>query len=54
MDQLLNLEFQLESVFNLEFQPKFDIQLGIPIPLGINLGECIQQRTYHTKGEIIS
>ena len=35
------MEFQLESLFNLEFQPKFGIQLGIPIPIGINLGECI-------------
>ncbi len=28
------------SIFNLEFQPKFGIQLGIPISMGINLGEC--------------
>ncbi len=40
-DQLSNLEFQFESVFNLEFQAKFGIQLGIPIPMGINLGECM-------------
>ncbi len=40
MDQLFNLEFQFESAFNLEFRPKFSIQLGIPIPMGINLGEC--------------
>ncbi len=33
-----------ESVFNLEFQPKFGIQLGIPIPIGINLGECTNTR----------
>ncbi len=39
-DQLFNLEFQFESVLNLEFQPKFGIQIGIPIPMGINLGEC--------------
>ncbi len=38
-DQLFNLEFQFESVFKLEFQPKFGIQLGNPIPIGINLGE---------------
>ena len=38
-DQLFNLEFQFESLFNFEFQPKFGIQLGIPIPMGINLGE---------------
>ena len=25
----------------MEFQPKFGIQLGIPIPMGINLEECI-------------
>ena len=40
MDQLFNLEFQFESVFTLEFQAKFGIQLGIPIPMGINLREC--------------
>ncbi len=28
------------GIFNLEFQPKFGIQLGVPIPMGINLGEC--------------
>ena len=39
-DQPFNLEFQFESVFNFEFQPKFGIQLEIPISLGINLGEC--------------
>ncbi len=38
--ELFYLDFQFESVFNLEFQPKFGIQLGIPIPMGINLGEC--------------
>ena len=44
-DQPFNLEFQFESVFNLEFQPKFSIQLGIPIPMGIYLGECnVSQR----------
>ena len=40
-DQLLNLEIQFESVFNLEFQPKFGIQIGIPIPMGMDLGECM-------------
>ncbi len=40
MDQLFNLEFQFESVFNLEFKPKFGIQLGIPSPMGTNVGEC--------------
>ena len=39
-DQLFKLEFQFESVFNFEFQPKFGIQLGIPTLMGINLGEC--------------
>ncbi len=39
-DQLFNLEFQFESVLKVEFQPKFGIQLGIPISMGINLGEC--------------
>ena len=39
-DQLFNLEFQFKSVFNLEFQPEFGIQLGIPILMEINLGEC--------------
>ncbi len=39
-DQLFNLEFQFESVLNLEFQAKFGIQIGIAIPMGINLGEC--------------
>ncbi len=39
-------EFQFESVFNLEFQPKFGIQLGIPIPMGINLGECIIHKIF--------
>ncbi len=29
-----------ESVFKLGFQPEFGIQLGIPIQIGINLGEC--------------
>ncbi len=38
-DQLF-LEFQFESTFNLDFQPKFGILLGNPIPMGINLGEC--------------
>ena len=32
--------FKFESVFNLEFQPEFGIQIGIPILMGINLGEC--------------
>ncbi len=27
----IQLGFQFESVFNLEFQPKYGIQLGIPI-----------------------
>ncbi len=45
-DQLFNLEFQVESIFNLEFQPKLDVQLGIPIPMGINLGECMTHRNY--------
>ncbi len=44
MDQLFNLEFQVQSVFNLEFQPKFGIQ---PVPMGINLegwdGQKVQQ-----------
>ena len=35
-----NLEFQFESIFNLKFQPKFGIQLVIPLPMEINLGEC--------------
>ncbi len=39
-DQQFNLEFQFKSVFKLKFQPEFGIQLGIPIPMGINLGEC--------------
>ena len=38
-DQLFHLEFQFQSVFNLEFQPEFGIQLGILIPKGIkNVG----------------
>ena len=41
-DQQFNLEFQFVSVFNLEFQPKSGIQVGIPISMGINLGECIK------------
>ena len=45
MDQLLNLIFQFESIFNLEFQPRFGIQLRIPIPKGITLGECVDLRT---------
>ncbi len=40
-DELFNLEFNFESVLNLEFQPKFGIQLRIPIPMGMNLGECM-------------
>ncbi len=39
-DQAFNLEFQFKSVFKLEFQPEFGIQLRIPIPMGIDLGEC--------------
>ncbi len=35
MDQPFNLEFQFGSDFSLEFQPKFGIQLGIPILKGI-------------------
>ncbi len=31
----------MDQLFNLEFQPKFGIQLGIPIPMGKNLGQCI-------------
>ena len=38
--QQFSLEFQIESIFKLEFQPEFGIQLGIPILMGINLGEC--------------
>ncbi len=34
---------QFKSVFNLEFQPKFGFQLGIPIQMGIDLGECIAE-----------
>ena len=42
--QLFNLEFQFESVFNLEFHSKFGIQ---PIPMGISLGECgVTTHTY--------
>ncbi len=37
---MIQLESQFESVLNLEFQPKFGIQLGISISMGINLGEC--------------
>ncbi len=40
-DQIFNLEFQFESVLNVEFQPEFGIQLGIPILMEINLGECM-------------
>ncbi len=40
MDHLFNLEFLFKSVFNLKFQPKFGIQLGSPISIGIHLGEC--------------
>ncbi len=29
-----------DQQFKLEFQPEFGIQLGIPILMGINLGEC--------------
>ena len=51
MDQQFNLAFKFKSVFNLEFQPEFGIQVGIPILMGINLGECmkvqIQQATIH-------
>ncbi len=48
MDQLFNLELQFESVFNLEFQPKFGIQHGIPIPIGLNLGECRWQHFWES------
>ena len=30
----------VKSGFNMEFQPNFGIQPGIPIPMGVNLGEC--------------
>ncbi len=54
-DKVLKLEFQFESVFNLEFQPKFGIQLGIPIPMGINLGECaLADKRMDTTKRIIS
>ena len=39
-DWQFNLEFQFKSIFKLEFQAEFGIQPGIPIPMGINLGEC--------------
>ena len=48
----LPTEFQFESVFNLEFQPKFGIQLGMPIPMGINLGECRFWQMNHVWGLI--
>ena len=38
-DQPFNFEFPFESVLNLEL-PKIGIGLGIPILMGINLGEC--------------
>ena len=41
-DPQFNLEIQFKSVFKLEFQAGFGIQLGIPILLGKNLGECVQ------------
>ncbi len=44
-DQPFNFEFQFKSVLNWEFQPKFGIQLGIPISMGINLRECITSVT---------
>ncbi len=34
-DQQFNLEFQFKSVFHLDFQPEFGIQLGIPITMGL-------------------
>ncbi len=40
-DQLFNVEIQFQSVFNLKFRPKFGIQLATPIPMVINLWECI-------------
>ncbi len=43
-DLLFNLEFKFESIFNLELQPKFGIQLEISIPMGIYLGECGKRR----------
>ena len=39
-DIYISRSVESESVFNLEFQPKSGIQLEIPIPMGINLGEC--------------
>ncbi len=45
MDHLFNLEFQLGIPIWIRIQqPKFGIQIGIPIPMGINLGECV---VYH-------
>ncbi len=43
---LFNLELQFESVFNLEIQPKFGIQLGIPISMWIHLRECGLQNNW--------
>ena len=37
-----DLEFQFESLFNFDIQPKCGIQLGIPILILINLGECVE------------
>ncbi len=34
-DQLFNLEFQFESLFNFELHPKSGIQIGIPTQMGI-------------------
>ncbi len=42
-DQQSNLEFQSKSVFKLEVQAEFGIQLGIPSLMGINLGECREE-----------
>ncbi len=46
LDQQFNLEFQFKSVFNLEFQPEFGIQLWIPILVVINLGDCTLRCDY--------
>ena len=45
-DHQFNWEFQFKSVFKLEIQAEFGIQLGILILMGINLRECNTHRVY--------
>ena len=52
-DQLLNLEFQFECVVQLRILISVWIQLGITIPMGVNLGECTTTLECHPKVTLV-